>query len=95
MRVKGALCSSEEEIQTQNLNIYNINEVMEQTIFRIWMNKLFSEENRVRLFYSVYTIVKTESLFICQSAHGDLSLLIEMKCIFYKIMKSHDNNVSN
>ena len=47
MGVEGALCSSGEEIQTQNFNIYIINEVMEQALFHIWMNKLFSEENKV------------------------------------------------
>ena len=47
--LKGVLCSFEEE--TQNINIYNINEVIMQTqkysFFQIWNNKPFSEENKV------------------------------------------------
>ena len=42
-------CSSREEIQTQNSNVYNLNEVIIQTqrnFFppRKWINKLLSEE---------------------------------------------------
>ena len=33
MCFKGTMCSSEEEIQTLNFNIYNINEVIIQTLF--------------------------------------------------------------
>ena len=36
-----------EEIQTQNLNIYNINELVTQTRFRWCINELFSEQNKI------------------------------------------------
>lgn len=49
--LKGALCSSKEEIQTQNFYIYSINEVIAQShkyiyFFHNWINKLFSEETK-------------------------------------------------
>ena len=51
MIVKGALCGFEEEIQPSNFNINNMNEVLIQTqkcvFFHNWMNKLFSEGNKV------------------------------------------------
>ena len=47
---KAALCSFGEEIQTQIIIIYNINEVTIQTqkcsFSHNWRNKLFSEENK-------------------------------------------------
>ena len=50
--IKGALCSFQEEIQTQHFNFYKINEAVIQTqkyyiFFHNWINKLFSEENKV------------------------------------------------
>ena len=58
--------------KTQNLKIYNINEVMIQThkykFFHEWINKLFSEENQVRTLFearkvagsAIYKQSKTE-----------------------------------
>ena len=46
LSIKWALRSVEEEIQTQNLNIYKINEVIINKLkktFHKWINKLFSE----------------------------------------------------
>ena len=47
---KGALCSSGEEIQTQDFDTYNINEVRIQTqkylSFYNWVNKLLSEKKK-------------------------------------------------
>ena len=37
-RIKGALCSFGEEIQTQNLNIYNINETVIQNLSILFYN---------------------------------------------------------
>ena len=46
--LKGALCSSGEEIQTQNINIcYNTNSNMYFVPPHNCINKLFSEENKV------------------------------------------------
>ena len=36
--IKGALCSFGEEIQTQNLNIYNINETVIQNLSILFYN---------------------------------------------------------
>ena len=46
--IKGALYSFGRDIQTQNCNVYNINEVLIQTLsiyyFHNWINKLFWKE---------------------------------------------------
>ena len=44
---KGALSSCGQEIQTQNCNIYNLNEVMILTFFHKRIKKFFSEVNEV------------------------------------------------
>ena len=43
--LKGALRCFVKEIQTQDFNIYNINDVMIQTFFHNCLKKLFSEED--------------------------------------------------
>ena len=51
--IKGALCGFGGDIQTENFNIYNTNEVIIQAhidrsfVFHNWINKLFSEENKI------------------------------------------------
>ena len=50
--LKEVLCSSGGEMQTQNFNIYDINEEKQYKLINIhllhnWINKLFSEENKV------------------------------------------------
>ena len=40
--IKGALCSCIEDIQTQSCNFRNNNEIIIETLFHNWINKLFS-----------------------------------------------------
>ena len=47
LQIKGALCSLEEEIKTQNINIYSITEVNKCVTFHNWINNMFLEENKV------------------------------------------------
>ena len=50
--IKGLLCSFEEEIPTQNFNIYNlIEEILQNVFFHQSINKLFSEENKFPKHY--------------------------------------------
>ena len=47
--VIGAWCSFRQGIQTQNLNIYNINKVIFRNVYfsHNWINKMFSKENKL------------------------------------------------
>ena len=83
-KVKGALCSCAEEIQSKNFKIYIISEVKIQNqiygLFYNWINKLFSEENKVHRTLPEARKVAGSAKY-SQSENG-LKLCLQGQCVY-------------
>ena len=84
----GHQCSSGEESQIQNFDIYYINEVRNISFFYMWINKPFSEENKVpRTLFEARQVAGSATYN--QSETVWLSCPIRSVCLF-----SHENKES-